>query len=149
MLLQVVQSKEARKTPREMIYREGKPCYVAALSTRSVLGRMLMSFHTSVSQQHQGGFHQWESNLHRDRKDRLVYCVVQHSKWRTSISFGMIALHIAPLELGMSIFFSVLVQYLFLTVLKQVHVVDSLGTVFLPKSHILTGRIQLCLLALS
>ena len=27
MLLQVVQSKEARKTPREMIYRDGEPCF--------------------------------------------------------------------------------------------------------------------------
>lgn len=72
MLLQVVQSKEARKTPREMIYRDGKPCYAVALLTKRVLGRMLMSFHTSVSQQHQGGFHQWESNVHLDRKDRLV-----------------------------------------------------------------------------
>ena len=43
----------------------------------------------------------------------------------------LIALHIAPFELVMPIFFSVLVQYLtFLTVVKQMHVVVVLGTVF-------------------
>ena len=48
-----------------------------------------------------------------------------------SIIFCLIALHIAPFELVMPIFFSVLVQYLtFLTVVKQMHVVLLLGTVF-------------------
>ena len=43
----------------------------------------------------------------------------------------LIALLIAPFELVMPIFFSVLVQYLaFLTVVKQMLVVDSLGIVF-------------------
>ena len=51
--------------------------------------------------------------------------------WRTSIIFCLIALPIAPFELVMPFLFSVLVQYLaFLTVVKQMHVVDSLGTVF-------------------
>ena len=53
--------------------------------------------------------------------------------WRTSIIFCLIALLIAPCELVMPIFFSVLVQYLaFMTVVKQMHmhVVDLLGTVF-------------------
>ena len=45
--------------------------------------------------------------------------------------FCLIALHIAPFELVMPILFSVLVQYLtFLTVVKQMHVVVLLGTVF-------------------
>ena len=49
--------------------------------------------------------------------------------WRTSIIFCLIALLIAPFELVMLIFVSVLVQYLaFLTVVSVVH---SLGTVFL------------------
>ena len=64
-------------------------------------------------------------------KTGFVWCVVQHSKWMMSIIFCLIALHIAPFELVMPIFFSVLVQYLtFLTVVRQMHVVDSLGTVF-------------------
>ena len=51
--------------------------------------------------------------------------------WRTSIIFCLIALLIAPCELVMPIFFSVLVQYLaFLTAVKQMHAVDLLGTVF-------------------
>ena len=51
--------------------------------------------------------------------------------WRTSIIFCLIALLIAPFELVMPIFLSVLVQYLaLLTVVKQMHVVDLLGTVF-------------------
>ena len=38
---------------------------------------------------------------------------------------------IAPFELVMLIFFSMLARYLtFLTVVKQMHVLDSLGTVF-------------------
>ena len=45
--------------------------------------------------------------------------------------FCLIALHIAPFELVMPIFFSVLAHHLtFLTVVKQMHVMDSLGTVF-------------------
>ena len=48
-----------------------------------------------------------------------------------SIIFCLIALQIAPFELVMPIFFSVLAHYLtFLTVVKQMHVLDSLGTVF-------------------
>ena len=70
----------------------------------------------------------WENNVHLDRKDRL--CIL-HIMWRTSIIFCLIALLIAPFELVMPIFFSVLVQYLaFLTAVKQMHVVDLLGTVF-------------------
>ena len=58
--------------------------------------------------------------------------------WRTSIIFCLIALLIAPFELVMPIFFSVLVQYLaFLTVVKQM--VDSLRTVFLKGAVFLTG----------
>ena len=102
-------------------------------------------------------------------KTGFVYCVVQHSKWRMSIIFCLVALHIAPYGLVMPIFINVLVQYLtfltvskeigseqipkstiaalgkmprsegnhgqtakhtFLTVVKQMHVVDSLRTVF-------------------
>ena len=48
-----------------------------------------------------------------------------HIMWRTSIIFCLIALLIAPFELVMPIFFSVLVQYLaFFTAVKQMHVVD-------------------------
>ena len=55
------------------------------------------------------------------------------AKWQ--IMFCLVALHIAPFELVMPIFFSVLVQFLTLmTVVKQMHVVDSLGTVF-PKEQ--------------
>ena len=51
--------------------------------------------------------------------------------WRTGIIFCLIALLIAPFELVMPIFSSVLVQHLaFLTVVKQMHVVDLLGPVF-------------------
>ena len=64
-------------------------------------------------------------------KTGFVQYVVLHRMWRTSIIFCLIALLIAPFELVMPISFSVLVQYLaFLTVMKQMHVVDSLGTVF-------------------
>ena len=49
-----------------------------------------------------------------------------------SIIFCLIALRIAPSELVMSVFFSVLVHYqTFLIAVKQMHAVDSLGTVFL------------------
>ena len=49
-----------------------------------------------------------------------------------NIIFCLIALRIAPSELVMPVFFSVLVQYqTFLIAVKQMHVVDSLGTVFL------------------
>ena len=51
--------------------------------------------------------------------------------WRTTIIFCLFALLIAPFELVMPTFFSVLVQNLaFLTAVKQMHVVDLLGTVF-------------------
>lgn len=36
MLLQVVQSKEARKTPREMIYRDGKSCCAVRYTNNSL-----------------------------------------------------------------------------------------------------------------
>ena len=56
-----------------------------------------------------------------------------------SINFCLIALRIAPSELVMPVFFSVLVQYqTFSIAVKQMHVVDSLGTVFLLRSNILT-----------
>ena len=49
-----------------------------------------------------------------------------------SIIFCLIALRIAPFEPVMPVFFSVLVQHqTFLIAVKQMHVVDSLGTVFL------------------
>ena len=64
-------------------------------------------------------------------KTGFVWCVVLHIMWRTSIIFCLIALLIAPFELVMPIFFSVLVQYLaFLTAVKQMQMVDLLGTVF-------------------
>ena len=64
-------------------------------------------------------------------KTGFVKYVVLHRMWKTSIIFWMVALLIAPFELVMPIFFSVLVQYLaVLTGVKQMHVVDSLGTVF-------------------
>ena len=48
-----------------------------------------------------------------------------------SIISCLIVLHVAPFELVMPIFISVLARYLiFLTVVKQMHVLDSLGTVF-------------------
>ena len=60
--------------------------------------------------------------------------------WRTSIIFCLIALLIAPFELVMPIFFSVLVQYLaFLTVVKQMHVVDFIRNYFSLRSSVLTG----------
>ena len=65
-------------------------------------------------------------------KTGFVWCVGQHSKWKTSIIFCLIALCIAPFELVMPLFFSVLVQYqTFLLIVKQMHVVVSLGVVFL------------------
>ena len=50
-----------------------------------------------------------------------------------SIIFCLIALRIAPSELVMPVFFSLLVQYqtFLIAAVKQMHVVDSLGTVFL------------------
>ena len=49
-----------------------------------------------------------------------------------SIIFCLIALRIAPSEPVMPVFFSVLVQYqTFLIAVNQMHVVDSLGIVFL------------------
>ena len=48
-----------------------------------------------------------------------------------SIIFCLVALHIAPFELVMPILFSVLAHYLtFFTVVKQMHGLDSSGTVF-------------------
>ena len=74
----------------------------------------------------------WENNVHLDRKDRL--CLVCSSA-KDMEDECLIALLMAPFELVMPIFFSVLVQYLaFLTIVKQMHVVDSLGTVF-PKDQ--------------
>ena len=72
-----------------------------------------------------------ENNVHLDRKDRLCLVCSSAHNVETSINFCLIALLIAPFELVMPIFFSVLVQYLaFLTVVKQMQVVDLLRTVF-------------------
>ena len=65
-------------------------------------------------------------------KTGFAYCVGQHSKWRMSINFCLIALCIAPFELVMPVSFNVLVQYqTFLPIVNQMHVVVSLGVVFL------------------
>ena len=65
----------------------------------------------------------------------FVLCVVQHSKWRTSVTFYLIALPQASFELVIPSFFSLLVQYLMVfTLVKQMHVVESLGTVFLLRA---------------
>ncbi len=44
-------------------------------------------------------------------KTGSVACVGQHSNWRTSITLCLIAMHIAPFELVMPVYLSVLVQY--------------------------------------
>ena len=83
----------------------------------------------------------WENNVHLDRKDRLrlvcssaqqvqdehhfLFDCPAYSSIRASRANNLCTVLVMP------IFFSVLVQYLtFLTVVKQMHVVDSLGTVF-------------------
>ena len=73
----------------------------------------------------------WENNVHCDRKDRLCLVCSSAQQVEDEHLFCLIALHVAPFELVMPIFFRVPVQYLtFLTIVKQMHVVDSLGTVF-------------------
>lgn len=68
----------------------------------------------------------WEDTVHLIEKTGSAQGVCLHSKWRTSISFHLIALHIAPSVLVMTVCFSVLVhhQTLLLAVIavKQMHV---------------------------
>ena len=72
-------------------------------------------------------------------KTGRVKHVGQHSKWRTSITFGLIALCIPPFELVMPVFSSMLVQYqTFLLSVKQTLVAVLLGVRFSLRSSILT-----------
>ena len=70
----------------------------------------------------------------------VMGCVLTQDGGRTvfTLIFCLIALRIASSEPVMPVFCSVLVQYqTFLIAVKQMHVVDSLGTVFSLRSNIL------------
>ena len=88
----------------------------------------------------------WENNAHLDRKDGLclVCSSAQQVEDELEHHFCLVALHIAPFELVMPIFFRVPVQYLiFLTIVKQMYVVDSLG-MFFPKEQYLDWMNFVC-----
>ena len=77
---------------------------------------------------------QWEDSVHLDRKDKLCLVCRSSQQVEDAHHFLFDCPAYSSIQVVMPVFFSVhvLVQYqTFLIAVKQMHVMDSLGTVFL------------------